>query len=176
VSESEEPDWLAKGGEALRRELLPLVRGVDQIVREARLAKASGGPALPLVQRIALIVDSSLNEWLSTGERPVVHQATAALTVNVTMSATATVTASGGLAMRRMGLAGQGTVQNRRSVIGGHLLIMVILWLLVLVSPAAIMKANLSSGAATMLDAYYGAVAATAVAVTIDYLQKRGTR
>lgn len=173
MSESEEPDWLAEGGEAVRRELLPLVRAVDQIVRDARLAKASGGPALPLVQRVALIADASLNEWLSTGERPVAHQRTAALTVNVTMSATATVTASGGLAMRRMGLAGQGAVQNRRSVIAGHVLVLVIMWLLVFVGPAAIAEANLSSGTETTSDAYYGAYAALAVGVTIRYLDKR---
>ncbi len=53
------------------------------------------------------------------------------------------------------------------------MLVLVILWLLVLVGPAAIMKANLSSGATTMLDAYYGATAAIAVAVTIDYYQIR---
>ena len=64
-------------------------------------------------------------------------------------------------------------MQERRSVIDGHLLIMVILWLLVLVGPEAIMKANLSSGATTMLEACYGAIAAIAVAVTFRYLDKR---
>jgi hypothetical protein len=47
------------------------------------------------------------------------------------------------------------------------------LWLIVLVGPAVIMKANLSSGATSMLDAYYATVAATAIAVTADYCQKR---
>ena len=37
-------------------------------------------------------------------------------------------------------------------------------------------KANLSSGVTTMLDAYYGAIAAIAVAVTIEYYQKRSSR
>ena len=50
-----------------------------------------------------------------------------------------------------------------------------ILWLLVLVGPEAITKANLSSGATGTLDAYYGAIAAIAVAVTIDYYQERSS-
>ena len=70
-------------------------------------------------------------------------------------------------------MAGKG--RSRTAVTAGHLLIVVILWLLVLVGPEAIMKANLSSGATAMLDAYYGAIAAIAVAVTIDYLQKRSS-
>jgi hypothetical protein len=72
-----------------------------------------------------------------------------------------------------MGLAGQGAVQNRRSVIAGHVLVLVIMWLLVFVGPAAIAEANLSSGTETTSDAYYGAYAALAVGVTIRYLDKR---
>lgn len=169
MSESEEPDWLAKGGEAVRRELLPLVTAVDQIVRDARLAKASGGPALPTVQRVALAVDAAMREIL-----PARMDATAQpATLEVSVAFPAVIIGSGGVTLPPMRLGGQGTVQDRRAVTAGHLLIVVILWLLVLVGPEAIMKANLSSGATAMLDAYYGAIAAIAVAVTIDYLQKR---
>ena len=70
-------------------------------------------------------------------------------------------------------ISGQGTVRDRQTVIAGQQLVIVILWLLVLVGPAVIMKANLSSGATTMLDAYDATVAATAIAVTADYCQKR---
>lgn len=48
MSENEEPDWLAelaKGGEALRRQIEPIVHAAQQFVRDARRAKISGGPA-----------------------------------------------------------------------------------------------------------------------------------
>ena len=97
------------------------------------------------------------------------------VTVEVSVAFPAVIVGSGGVTLPPMRLGGQGTVQDRRTVTGGHLLIMVILWLLVLVGPEAIMKANLPSGATAMLDAYYGAIAAIAVAVTIDYYQKRSS-
>jgi hypothetical protein len=62
VSGSEEPGWsaeFAKISDAMRREVQPIVKSVEQIVRDARLAKASCGPALPIVQRVALVVDPS---------------------------------------------------------------------------------------------------------------------
>jgi hypothetical protein len=154
VSENEEPGWPA--------ELVPIVRAVDQFVRDARLAKASGGPALPIVQRVALAVDATMREIL-----PARLDATARpATVEVSVAFLAVIVGTGGVTLPRIRISGQGKVQDRRAVIAGQVLIMVILWLLVLVGPAAIMKANLSSGATTMLDAYYGAIAAIAVAVT----------
>jgi hypothetical protein len=47
VSGSEEPGWsaeFAKISDAMRREVQPIVKAVEQIVRDARLAKASCGP------------------------------------------------------------------------------------------------------------------------------------
>lgn len=109
MSESEEPDWLAKDGEAVRRELLPLVRAVDQIVRDARLAKASGGPALPTVQRVALAVDAAMREIL-----PARMDATAQpATLEVSVAFPAVIIGSGGVTLPPMRLGGQGTVQDR---------------------------------------------------------------
>jgi len=172
VSEGKEPDWsveLVKGGEALLREVQPIVRAFDQFLCDARLAKASGGPALPLVQRVALIADARLRELRSPNATVTAAPATAVAMV----PAPTVVTFSGSVALAPFRVAGEVTVEERRSPIDGHLLVMVILWLLVLVGPEAIMKANLSSGATTILDAYYGAIAAIAVAVTVDYHQKR---
>jgi hypothetical protein len=189
VNGNEEPNRPAEMGkisDAMRREVQPIVKAVEQIVRDARLAKASCGSALPIVQRVALVVD----ELLSGGERPVVRQGSstgyasgvgmvtgvAMVTEVATMTEVATVTVSGGAALGPMTVAGETTVEERRSPIDGQLLVMVILWLIVLVGPEAIMKANLSSGVALTLDSYYAVVGAIAVAVTADYYQKRRKR
>jgi hypothetical protein len=73
MSEDNEPDWLAElaeGGEALRRQVEPIVQAADQFVRDARRAKASGGPALPFAQRLALAVDAGMRELLPSRKRP----------------------------------------------------------------------------------------------------------
>jgi hypothetical protein len=126
------------------------------------------------VQRVALVVDAGVRELLSAGERPVVRQVYAYEFGAATDSATVTV--SGSAALGPMAVAGEITVGERRSPINGHLLVMVILWLVVLVGPEAIMKANLSPGVTWTLDAYYAVVAAIAVPVAADYCQKRRRR
>ena len=161
MSENEEPGWSA--------ELVPIVRAVDQFVRDARLAKASGGPSLPIVQRVALAADAAMREILPARLDANVQPAT----FEGSVAFPAVIVGSGGVMLSPIRISGQGTVQDRQAVIAGQQLVIVILWLLVLVGPAVIMKANLSSGATTMLDAYYAAVAATAIAVTADYCQKR---
>jgi hypothetical protein len=181
MSENKEPDWpteLAKGGKALWHELEPVVRTFDQFLCDARLAKARGGPALPIVQRVALIADARLQELLPGGERPVVRQGSfAGYAFGVgTVTGVATVTVSASAAFAPMTVAGEITVEERRSPIDGQLLVMVILWLIVLVGPEAIMKANLSLGVTLTLDAYYTVVVAIAVAVAADYCQKRRRR
>jgi hypothetical protein len=63
--DNEEPDWLAelaKGSEALRRQVEPIVQSAEQFVRDARRAKADSGPALPFAQRVALAVDAGMRE------------------------------------------------------------------------------------------------------------------
>jgi hypothetical protein len=93
-------------------------------------------------------------------------------TLEVSVSFPAVIVCSG-VTLPPMGFAGQGTVQDRRAVIAGQVLVLVIMWLLVFVAPAVIAETNLSSGTETTLDAYYGAYAALAVGITIRYLDKR---
>ncbi len=112
MSDDEEADW----GDVMRREVEPIVKALDQFPRDARQAKTSGGAALPLVQRVALMADASLRELLSTAERRVAHQATAALAVNVT----AAVTAYGSVTLPRLGVNGQTEEPNRRRRIDVH--------------------------------------------------------
>ena len=137
MSDDEEADW----GDGMRREVEPIVKAFDQFLRDARKAKTSGGPALPLVQRVALMADASLRELLSSGERPVAHQATAALAVNVAAGVTARQRHA-----PRLGVSGQMAEPNCRRRIDVYQLVVVVLWLLVLVGPEAIAKANLSWG------------------------------
>ena len=56
MSDDEEADW----GDAMRREVEPIAKAFDRFLRDARKAKTSGGPALPLVQRVALMADASM--------------------------------------------------------------------------------------------------------------------
>jgi len=113
VSEDSEPDWLAelaKGGEALRRQVEPLVQAAEQFVRDSRRAKTSGGPALPFAQRVALAVDAGLRELLPARMDAIVHPAT--LETSVAFPAPTVITGSGGVALPKMSLSGQGTVEN----------------------------------------------------------------
>ena len=148
---------------------MPIVRAVDQFVRDARMAKASGGPALPIVQRVALAVDAAVREIM-----PARLDATAQpATVEGSVAFPAVIVGSGGLALPRVGIAVQGTVRDRRSVTAGQVLVLVVVWLLVLVMPVAIADTNLSPETQQTLDAYYGAVAALAAGLTFYILDKR---
>lgn len=71
MSESEEPNWpaeLAQSGEAMRRQVEPILEAVQQFVRDAQLAKVMRGPALPFVQRMALAFDAGIRELLPPPE------------------------------------------------------------------------------------------------------------
>jgi hypothetical protein len=138
MSENEGPDWLAelaKGGEALRRQIEPLVQAAEQFVRDSRQAKTSGGPALPLAQRMALAVDAGLRELLparmDADVRPV--------TIEVSVAFPAVIVASGGLVLSPMSIAGQGTVEDRPSGLAalsdGQIVVLVLVWLFASVLP-----------------------------------------
>jgi hypothetical protein len=86
-NENEEPDWLAelaKGGEALRRQMESIVQAAEQF--------AASGPARPLAQRIT----RAMGELLSAPKRPVTHQAMAGLAVAVGAAATPMVLVADG--------------------------------------------------------------------------------
>jgi len=171
MNEDKEPDWLAepaKGGEALRAQIEPILQAAQQFVRDAQRTKAYGGLALPFAQRVALAVDAGLRELLparmDADVRPVTLEASVAFP--------AVIVASGGLMLSPMSIAGQGTVQDRRAVIAGQVLVLVIVWLLVLVLPVAIAMAGLSPDTQLILDTYYAALPAIAVEITRRRLDK----
>ena len=144
MSEDNEPDWLAelaKGSEALRRQVEPIVQAAEQLVRDARRAKTSGVPALPFAQRVALAVDAGIRELLPAPESLAINcvvyarVATATATVpSPTVNATATlagegtVTASGSVALPRMrtGLA---------AMSDGQIAALVLVWLYAFMLP-----------------------------------------
>jgi hypothetical protein len=120
MSEDNVPDWLAelaKGSEALRRQVQPLVEAAEQFVRDSRRAKTTGGPALPFAQRVALAVDAGIRELLLAPGRPVVEvplnvTVTAGLATAVATAPAPTVTFSGGVALAPLRASGQFTIEN----------------------------------------------------------------
>jgi hypothetical protein len=155
MSEYEEPDWLAelaKGGEALRRQLEPIVQAAEQFVRDARQAQVDGGPVLPFAQRLALVLDAGIRELRPQPKRPVAHQRTAGLVVNVSFAVSAKVTAGAGLvvepvfgAVSKDVAAGTETasvevLDPRRGLAAlsdGQIVVLVLVWLFAFVLPMA---------------------------------------
>ena len=124
MSENKEPDWLgelAKGGEALQREAMRIVKAAQEMV--------ASGPARPLTGRIVRAVGAGIRELAAP--EPVVHELTLATTVTGTASLTGvgTITAVGSIALPPMRFAGEGTVQQpdliERNI--GRILAMVVL-------------------------------------------------
>jgi len=109
-------------------------------VRDSHQAKASGAPALPFAQRVALAVDAGIRELLPARE-PVVHEVTLSTTVIGTASLTGvgTITARGSIALPRMGIAAQGTVEDRRGWLAGmtdgQKVAVVLVWLIAYALP-----------------------------------------
>jgi hypothetical protein len=189
MSEDKEPDWLAelaKGGEALRRQVEPIVKAAEQFVRDARRAKGSGGPALPFPQRVALAMDAGVRELLPARKQPAAHQRSAALKVNVAMTATAEVAAAAGLALSPTVYVYDGdviTVSESASVevrgswrsglaalSDGEILFLILVWLYALVLPwfGSALPPELHS---MLTDGY--ATFALALAITWRLLDKK---
>jgi hypothetical protein len=112
MSENQEPDWLAelaKGNEALRRQMESIVKAAEQL--------AAGGPTRPLARRITRAVGAGLRAFASAPE-PVTHNLTltahlaTASAVAVTPTITPTITAVASLALPPMRFVGEGTVQE----------------------------------------------------------------
>ena len=107
MSEYEEPDWLtelARGGEALQREAMRIVKAAEEF--------AANGPARPLTRRIVRAVGAGIRE-LATPE-PVVHELTLATAVTGTSSLVGVgmITAVGSIALPPMRISGQATVHE----------------------------------------------------------------
>ena len=75
MSENEDQDWLAelaKGGEALRRQIEQLFQGAEQVVRVARQGKTSGiGPVPPFQQRLVRAFDAAMDESCQSASRSI---------------------------------------------------------------------------------------------------------
>lgn len=117
MSEDKEPDWLAelaKGGEALRRQMAPLVEAAE------RLAGASRWPVPPIPQRIVRAVDAAMRELLPPPQPPDVRYSSfrGYISFTGTMAGTAnltgvgTITASGSVALPPLRASGQLTIEN----------------------------------------------------------------
>lgn len=108
MSEDSEPDWLAelaKGSEALRRQMESIVKAAEQF--------AANRPNRPLARRITRAVDAALRELASPPE-PVNHNLTltAGLATAAAVAVAPTITAVGSVALPPMRVAGQGAVQD----------------------------------------------------------------
>jgi hypothetical protein len=108
MSEHEEPDWLAelaKGGEALQREAMRIVRAAEQL--------AAGGHARPLARRITrAVVDAAMGELRSASERPVVQVTAGLATAAATAPSPMVLTFSGSVTLAPARVSGQLTVQE----------------------------------------------------------------
>ena len=107
MSEHEEPDWLAelaKGGEALQRQAMRIVKTAEEL--------AANGPGRPLTRRIVRAVSVGIRELAAP--EPVVYQLTLPTTVTGTSSLTGsgTITGVGSIALPGIRCAGEGTVQE----------------------------------------------------------------
>lgn len=197
-----EPILLAH--EALRRQMEPLLQthemfrrlgesiaqAMEQFACIASWPRINIGPALPYTLRLANAMDAQMRELLSPG--PAAHQISATLNANVAITATAEVAAAQGFALSPTVLVPGGDVATasesasvdvidlrRRGLVGlgdGQILALVLVWLLVLVIPAAAWDANLKPEIQALVDAYDGILANVAVAITFDILGKRKKR
>ena len=101
MSENKEPGWLselAKGGEAVQREAMRLVKAAEEF--------AVGGPARPFTRRIVRVVGVGIRELVAP--EPVVH--TVSGTAN--MTAAGTMIAVGNVVLVPMRIAGEGSVEE----------------------------------------------------------------
>jgi hypothetical protein len=101
VSEEKEPDWLAeltRGGEALQREAMRIVKAAEQF--------AASLSARPFTRRIVRAVDVGIRQLAAP--EPVVH--TVSGTAN--MTAAGTMTAVGNVVLVPMRIAGEGSVEE----------------------------------------------------------------
>jgi hypothetical protein len=167
MSENEEPDWLAelaKGGEALQREAMRIIKTAEQF--------AASGPARPFTQRIARAVGAGIRELAAP--EPVVHMVSG----TAIMTGVGTITAVGNITLPKMQVYAEGTVGQpdliERNV--GRIFALVVLWLVVLAVPAAVAATDLSPKVEAALDAYDAILAALALEITFRILDKRSKR
>jgi hypothetical protein len=125
MSEREEPDWLAevaRGGDAVRRQIELLVQGAQEFVRDGQRASVSGGPVPPFQYRVVRAVSAAMRELVPAAGHPVRYGSfsghgsmTGTVFGTSSITGTATVMASGSVTLPAMRVAGQMTVKNPAS-------------------------------------------------------------
>jgi hypothetical protein len=99
---------IIQAAEVIRRQMEPLIRA-DQTLRRQMGSIVRASKQFPpggLARQIAHAVGADMRDL------PMVHQRTAALTVELTTNATAVVTGSGSVALPAIRIDGHGTVEN----------------------------------------------------------------
>ena len=107
MNEQEEPDWLAelaKGGEALQREAMRIVKAAEEF--------AASGPARPFTRRIVRAAGVGIRELAAPD--PVIRYVTASDSAAATESIAVvrTITGRVSFALPRISVSGEGTVQQ----------------------------------------------------------------
>jgi hypothetical protein len=165
MSEDEEPDWLAelaKGGDAMRRQIEPLVQTVAEFARIARPDWPKTA-TMPMPLRLAWAADSRIRELKLV--MPVAIQVRRPIQLSIAQPAQ--IVGSGSVTLPRMGVTGQLEVGDRPSRsavrIDGQIVVLVLVWLFVFVLP--LMGPDLPPKLHTMLSDSYGTFA-LALAIT----------
>ncbi len=143
MNEENEPDWLAelaKGGEALRRQIEPIVQAAGQFVLDARRTTMSGGPVPPFQQRVIRAVDAAMRELLPP-EQPNIRYGSfrgygslgGVVAGTASLAGVGTLTGTGSVALPPMKVAGQMTVDDRprglATLSDGERVALVLVWL-----------------------------------------------
>jgi hypothetical protein len=100
MSKDKEPDWvaeLAESGDEVQHRIELLAQVVKQLIRDGQRATMSGGAVPPLRNRFLSAVGAAMRE-LGPARQPVVHQATASLTVTPVTTALPRVVLAGDVA------------------------------------------------------------------------------
>lgn len=137
MNEKNEPDWLAelaKGGEAVRRQIELLAQGAQRFIRDGQQAMASSGPVPPLQDRVVRAVGAAMREF-APGRLPVIHPVLLPTTVigHSRVTGGGAITATGSLAMAPMSFSGHATVEKRRRRLAkfsdGEIVFLVLVWI-----------------------------------------------
>jgi hypothetical protein len=182
VSEDSQPDWapeIAKASEALRlmapiiqaqeaqRLFAPIIqaqealrRQIEPIIQAQEALRRQIEPIATALEQFARIANwSKINGGVALSPTVFVSDRDV-----ITLSETASVEE---FDSRRRVLAG---------LSDGQILTLVLIWLIVLVIPAAAWDANLPTEIQALVDVYDGVLANVAVAITFDILGKRKKR
>jgi hypothetical protein len=103
--------------EAVRRQAGPIIKAIEQLARDTQWLRG-GGLQLPVSLQVAFTVSAEIQRLARADEPPTLDVTIEGVPATVTVEAppgTVTVTGSGGLTLPRMGLSGQGTVDEPSS-------------------------------------------------------------